>query len=120
MNIYVGNISYAMTDAALKALFGQFGEVESTRIIVDRETGRSKGFGFVQMPNREEGNLAISQLNGKEVDGRALRVNEAKEQSNESKRRGKHRSGYHQEGNYRKEGRYRSEDRFGGRDRNYR
>ncbi len=86
MNIYVGNISYGMTDGALKALFTQFGEVTRSRIVTDRETGRSKGFGFVEMQNAEDGYRAISQLNGKEIEGRALRVNEAKPQMERPRR----------------------------------
>jgi RNA recognition motif-containing protein len=78
MNIYVGNLSYGMTDNALEALFTQFGSVSESKIIFDRETGRSKGFGFVEMSNSSEGEEAIRQLNGKEIDGRSLRVNEAR------------------------------------------
>lgn len=80
MNIYVGNLSYGMTNGALEALFSQFGSVSESKIIIDRDTGRSKGFGFVEMGNAQEGAEAIRQLNGKEVDGRAIRVNEARPQ----------------------------------------
>jgi len=78
MNIYVGNLSYRMNDGELREVFSEFGEVSSARIINDRETGRSKGFGFVEMPDDNEANVAIEALNGKEVSGRNLRVNEAR------------------------------------------
>ena len=78
MNIYVGNLSYGMSESALRDAFGAFGEVSDVKILMDRETGRSRGFGFVEMPNQEEGEAAVSNLNGKEHDGRALRVNEAR------------------------------------------
>lgn len=88
MNIYVGNLSYGMTDSALEAMFTQFGSVSESKIIIDRETGRSKGFGFVEMSNNQEGEEAIRQLNGKEIEGRAIRVNEAKPQAERPARRG--------------------------------
>jgi RNA recognition motif-containing protein len=75
--IYVGNLSFQTTDSDLKDLFAQFGEVESVSIITDRDTGRSKGFGFVEM-NDESAEKAISQLNGTQLNGRALTVNEAR------------------------------------------
>lgn len=78
MNIYVGNLSYRMNDGELREVFESFGEVSSARIINDRETGRSKGFGFVEMPDDNAANEAIEALNGKEVSGRNLRVNEAR------------------------------------------
>ena len=78
MNIYVGNLSYGMSEDELREAFAAHGEVSSVKILTDRETGRSRGFGFVEMPNASEGEKAISQLNGKEVGGRALRVNEAR------------------------------------------
>ncbi|MFO7287157.1 MAG: RNA-binding protein [Gammaproteobacteria bacterium] len=78
MNIYVGNLSYAMSEAELRDAFAAYGEVSSVKILVDRETGRSRGFGFVEMPNRQEAERAVAQLNGKDVGGRALRVNEAR------------------------------------------
>jgi RNA recognition motif-containing protein len=78
MNIYVGNLSYSLSDPELREAFAAFGEVSSVKVLVDRETGRSRGFGFVEMPNQSEGEAAISQLNGKELGGRALRVNEAR------------------------------------------
>lgn len=78
MNIYVGNLSYAMSEGELRDAFAAFGEVSSVKILMDRETGRSRGFGFVEMPNQSEGQAAILNLNGKDVGGRALRVNEAR------------------------------------------
>lgn len=78
MNIYVGNLSYGMSEDELRDAFGAFGQVSSVKILMDRETGRSRGFGFVEMPNKSEAETAISQLNGKDVGGRALRINEAR------------------------------------------
>jgi len=78
MNIYVGNLSYRMSDSDLEAVFAKFGEVKSAKIIMDRETGRSKGFGFVEMETSIAGNEAIETLNGNDCEGRNLRVNEAK------------------------------------------
>lgn len=80
--LYVGNLSYQVDSSELQQLFGQFGNVESAEVIADRETGRSKGFGFVQMSTDEEANAAIEGLNGKEHGGRALTVNEAKPKEN--------------------------------------
>jgi cold-inducible RNA-binding protein len=76
--LYVGNLSYNTGDAELQALFAASGTVESAKVIMDRETGRSKGFGFVEMGTDQEASAAIAALNGKEVDGRALTVNEAR------------------------------------------
>ena len=78
MNIYVGNLSYGMSEDELREAFAAYGDVASVKILSDRETGRSRGFGFVEMPNQSEGEAAITQLNGKEVGGRTLRVNEAR------------------------------------------
>ncbi|MED5534524.1 MAG: RNA-binding protein [Pseudomonadota bacterium] len=78
MNIYVGNLSYTLEESELQDAFAEFGEVSSVKILTDRETGRSRGFGFVEMPNQAEGEAAVAQLNGKDVGGRALRVNEAR------------------------------------------
>ncbi len=80
MKLYVGNLSFNTSSQDLNEIFGAIGTVESTNIIEDRETGRSRGFGFVEMSSKEEGENAIAQLNGKEVDGRELKVNEAKPQ----------------------------------------
>jgi len=76
--LYVGNLSYNTNSSDLEQLFAQHGAVQSAEIIADRDTGRSKGFGFVQMGSDEEAQAAIAALNGQEVDGRALTVNEAK------------------------------------------
>jgi cold-inducible RNA-binding protein len=84
MKLYVGNLSFDTTAEELTELFSAAGKVESANVIEDRETGRSRGFGFVEMSSKEEGENAIAQLNGKEVNGRALNVNEAKPQSNRS------------------------------------
>jgi len=78
--IYVGNFSFKMTEPELRALFEPFGSIESATVATDRDTGRSRGFGFVSMPNDEEAEKAMAALNGKESDGRALTVNEAKPQ----------------------------------------
>ena len=78
MNIYVGNLSYGMSEDELRDAFGAFGDVSSVKILMDRETGRSRGFGFVEMPNNSEAETAIAQLNGKDLGGRALRINEAR------------------------------------------
>src|SRR5918995_1101846 len=76
--LYVGNLSYSVDSSELEQLFGQHGQVVSAQIINDRDTGRSKGFGFVQMGNDDEAQAAIAALNGQQHDGRALTVNEAK------------------------------------------
>lgn len=78
MNIYVGNLPYSTTDSDLEAMFQEFGSVQSAKVIFDRETQRSKGFGFVEMASSDDGNKAIEALNGNEVGGRQLRVNEAR------------------------------------------
>lgn len=77
-NLYVGNLSYSVNDNELHELFQQFGKIDSARVITDRETGRSKGFGFVEMADDAEAQAAIDGLNGKENNGRTLTVNEAK------------------------------------------
>ena len=86
--LYVGNLSFDTTTSDLETMFGAHGTVESTNIIEDRETGRSRGFGFIEMSSKEEGQAAISTLNGKEVGGRALTVNEAKPRENNGGNRG--------------------------------
>ena len=82
MKLYVGNLSFNTSAQDLSELFAAVGTVQSANVIEDRETGRSRGFGFVEMSSQEEGQNAISELNGKEVDGRELKVNEAKPQTN--------------------------------------
>src|SRR6476661_3457659 len=76
--LYVGNLSYGVTSSDLEQLFAQHGQVQSAEVVSDRDSGRSKGFGFVQMGSDEEAQAAIAALNGQEQDGRTLTVNEAK------------------------------------------
>jgi cold-inducible RNA-binding protein len=78
MKLYVGNLSYSASENELRELFTQYGAVESVAVITDRDTGRSKGFGFVEFANDAEANAAIAGLNGKEVSGRALTVSQAR------------------------------------------
>ena len=82
MKLYVGNLAFTTSSQDLQELFAQAGTVESASVVEDRDTGRSRGFGFVEMSSKEEGEAAISQFNGKEVNGRALNVNEAKPREN--------------------------------------
>ncbi|MFH2006406.1 MAG: RNA-binding protein [bacterium] len=82
MRIYVGNLPFSMTDAGMRALFEQHGTVESADVITDRMTGRSRGFGFVEMQDEAEGRKAIQALAEHEVDGRPLKVNEARPREN--------------------------------------
>lgn len=79
--LYVGNLAYSATEGSISDLFSQFGSVDSCQLIIDRATGRSKGFGFVEMSSDEDADKAISELNGREVEGRALTVNEARPQA---------------------------------------
>lgn len=76
--VYVGNLGYGVTDSDLSKMFESHGTVESAQVIMDRDTGKSKGFGFVEMKTPQEAQAAIAALNGKDADGRALKVNEAK------------------------------------------
>ena len=78
MNIYLGNLSYKSSEADVTAAFKNYGEVSSVRIITDRDTGRSKGYGFVEMPNDNEATAAIEGLNGSALDGRNINVNQAR------------------------------------------
>ena len=80
--LYVGNLAFQTTSQELQELFAQVGTVESASVVEDRDTGRSRGFGFVEMSTKEEAASAIQQLNGKEVAGRALTINEAKPREN--------------------------------------
>ena len=86
--LYVGNLSYNTTEDGLRNLFSGFGTVTSSKIIVDRETGNSKGFGFIEMSNDEEANAAIAGVNGREFDGRQLRVNKAMDKPRREQRGG--------------------------------
>ena len=94
MNIYVSNLSFNTSDAELSELFSAFGEVSSAKVITDRETGRSRGFGFVEMPSDDEGKDAMLGLNNKEVEGRAMSVSVAKEREERSSNGGGSRGGY--------------------------
>ena len=87
-NLFVGNVSFQTTESDLTSLFQPYGEVTRVQIMTDRETGRSRGFAFVEMTNDEEAAQAISGLNGKEVDGRALNINEARPKPERSSSRG--------------------------------
>ena len=82
MKLYVGNLSFDTSNSELQELFATIGTVESATVVEDRDTGRSRGFGFVEMSTKEEGDNAIDQLNGKEINGRELKVNEAKPREN--------------------------------------
>ena len=82
MKLYVGNLSFNTSNQDLNDIFAEIGPVQSSNVIEDRETGRTRGFGFVEMANQADGERAIAELNGKEIDGRTLKVNEAKPQTN--------------------------------------
>ena len=84
MNIYISGLSYNVNDTDLNELFKEYGEVSSARVITDRETGRSRGFGFVEMPNEEEGQKAIEELNGAEYDSKVIAVSIAREKTERS------------------------------------
>jgi cold-inducible RNA-binding protein len=88
MNIYVGNLSYEVNEEDLKVAFEAFGQVETVKVISDNYTGRSKGFGFVEMPNNSEAQSAIDSLNGTELKGRALNVNTARPRTENHRGRG--------------------------------
>ena len=102
--LYVGNLTYRVSSSDLEQLFSQFGSVESAEVISDRDTGRSKGFGFVEMSSDTEANAAIADLNGKEHGGRALTVNEAKPRENRPSGGGGGGGGYGGGGNERRGG----------------
>ncbi len=87
MNIYVGNLSYDLTDQDLKEIFSEFGEVTKVSLIMDRDTGRPKGFGFVEMAEDSAGQSAIDELDGASLNGRNIRVNEAKPREDRPSRR---------------------------------
>lgn len=88
MKLYVGNLAFQTSSYDLEELFAGFGTVQSANVVEDRETGRSRGFGFVEMSSKEEGESAISELNGKEINGRSLTVNEAKPREDRGGSRG--------------------------------
>lgn len=87
MNMYVSNLSFHTTDADLKKLFEEFGAVSSAKVITDRESGRSRGFGFVEMDSNDEAGKAMKALNGKDIDGRSMSVSEAREKTPRSDNR---------------------------------
>ena len=93
MNIYISGLSFDVTDADLQDLFAEYGEITSAKVINDRETGRSRGFGFVEMADDAEGQKAIDGLNGKEIDGRVVSVNIAKPRTERSSFGGGNRGG---------------------------
>lgn len=86
-NLFIGNLAYATTDESLAELFATIGEVESARVMTDRDTGRSRGFGFVTFVNEEDNAKAVDQLNGKDLDGRAINVTEARPREERAPRR---------------------------------
>lgn len=86
MKIYVGNLSYSMSEDSLRLKFEEFGGVESVSIIKDRDTGRSKGFGFIEMHEKDAGDRAIAELNGTEFEGRRITVNEARPRTDRPRR----------------------------------
>ena len=92
--LYVGNLAYSVTDGSLEQMFAGHGSVQSAQVIMDRDTGRSKGFGFVEMGNDQEAQAAITALNGQQVDGRSLTVNEAKPREDRGGGGGGGRGGY--------------------------
>jgi RNA recognition motif-containing protein len=92
-NLYVGNLPHHTTDSELRSLFGTHGVVENVSIVTDRETGRSRGFAFVEMANADEAQKAIAALNGSELGGRTLNVNEAKPKSDRPRQNGGQRFG---------------------------
>ena len=87
MNIYVGNLPYGIRDDELSNLFSEFGNVKSANVIMDRSSGKSKGFGFVEMDDGDDAEKAIESLNGREISGRELRVNEARPRGDRPNRR---------------------------------
>lgn len=84
MNIYISNLSYGVSDADLNQLFTEYGEITSAKVIMDRESGRSRGFGFVEMPNDSEAQKAIDELNGAEYDGKTISVTVARPRTERS------------------------------------
>ena len=85
MNIYVGNLSYGVTEDELQQLFGEYGSVVSANLIMDRDTGNSKGFGFVEMENQADAEKAIKELDGSSVKGRNIKVNQARPRNDKSR-----------------------------------
>lgn len=87
MNLYVSNLGFQVSDNDLRKLFEGYGQVSSAKVITDRETGRSRGFGFVEMDSEKDANAAMSKLNGKEMDGRTISVSVAREKENRNDRK---------------------------------
>ena len=115
MNIYISGLSYSITDADLNDLFKEYGEVASARVIMDRESGRSRGFGFVEMPNDEEGQKAIDELNGAEYDSKVISVSVAREKTERSSFGGGNRGHGNGGGGFRRDnGGFRGGNRGGG------
>ncbi|MGE5112416.1 MAG: RNA recognition motif domain-containing protein [Acidobacteriaceae bacterium] len=96
--IFVGNFAYNMTEGELRSMFEPFGAIESVTLATDRDTGRARGFGFVEMPNDAEAEKAMAALNGKDVGGRTINVNEAKPKSERSNLRGSGRDRFQRQG----------------------
>lgn len=94
MNIYIGNLAFNITEESLRSMFEAFGEIESAKVIKDRFTGRSKGFGFVEMPSNSEADQAIKALNGKFIEGRNIKVNQANPGGKKSRRSSNRRKYY--------------------------
>jgi cold-inducible RNA-binding protein len=92
-NIFVGNLSFGSTEDGIRSLFEQYGAVERVNLVTDRDTGQARGFGFVEMSNGPEADRAIAELNGRELDGRALNVNEARPKPERGSGGGGYRSG---------------------------
>ncbi len=89
MNLYVGNLLFDVSESDLREAFEQFGEITEVRLIMDKYSGKSKGFGFIEMPSKDEAEKAIEEMNGKEFKGRALSVNEAKPKTDRGGRGGR-------------------------------
>ncbi|MEA5005070.1 hypothetical protein SDC9_181578 [bioreactor metagenome] len=109
MNIFISNLSYSVKDADLNQLFSEYGEISSAKVIMDRETGRSRGFGFVEMPDEAAGQKAINELNGCEYDGKVINVNVAKPKENRDGNRG---GGYNRGGGNERRGGYDNRRRY--------
>ena len=116
MNIFVGSLPFSLKESELKEYFEEYGEVASVKIISDKFSGRSKGFGFIEMPDDEKAKKAIEELNGAEIDGRAIVVNKAEERK-EGERRGGFSGGNRGGGGYNKGGGSGGYNRGGGNDR---
>jgi RNA recognition motif-containing protein len=116
MNLYIGNLLFNTTENEVKELFVPFGQVTEVRLIMDKYTGKSKGFGFVEMPSKEEGLKAIAELNGKDMKGRAISVSEAKPKTDRGSRGGKSGFGGRGRGGFGGRKGQRGRNSYGGRD----